>query len=651
MEPRTLYRLPADAGSFRRAGEWLLAAAAHAPVLWVGCSGPEGVPRVAPAQMGHWLGREVQALVFESHAPLAVDALVMAAGLLRGGGALLILDDGVREGAFSRRWQAALADAWVNSLDASCPVAALPAIPASPALPFAWTPDQVAVLERLDRLAPGNCLVLIAPRGRGKSTVLGEYLGAALQRGAAGITLTAPGRGAVDALLQRARQWTRAPDPGEVFMAPDVLRQAPESPDTLMIDEAANLPVDRLLRLARRARRLVLATTTGGFEGSGQGFRLRALPALEGAGFCVRLQTLDTPVRWAPGDPLEDWLNRLFLLEAVSRPPVSQAVRLRWSTGTALADTPQTLEAVMGLLADAHYRTRPSDLARWLDDAGVHLLLLEGAADGALFGVVLIQEEGGLERALAEAVWSGERRPQGHFLPCTVAARGDFDLAGEGAWRIQRIAVHPHWQGQGLGSRLLRAVEDRAGAKGVALIGASFGLQPVLLHLWQRAGYGLVRVGIQPDAASGQVSGVVLRATAPRLQPRLQQALAAFRRDWPAWHPRFLLDTTAAMVSEVLGDQDAKGDCRLSPVDPVADLKEVRAFSQRARPLEWALPALLRQLAVAPPDEPEGQLLEASLAQPIDWDRLARELDVSGRRGVTRRLRRAARNWLEARSL
>lgn len=648
MHARTLYWLPADAAACKAAADWLRAAEAQGPVLWVGHSAPREVPHVSPAQAGHWLGREVQALVFEVKPPLAVDALVTVAGLLRGGGTLVILDGTGGDGAFARRWQAALAEPWVRAV-AKLPADSLP-VPRARA-PFTWTLDQTAALDRLERLVPGECLALIAPRGRGKSTVLGEYLGAALQRGTVGITLTAPGRRAVDALLQRARQWTRAPDPEQVFMAPDVLREEPVSPETLMIDEAANLPVDRLLRLARRARRLVLATTTGGFEGSGQGFRLRALPALEAAGFRVHVQTLETPVRWAPGDPLEEWLNRLFLLEAESQHPGAQAVRLRWSTGAALADKPTELEAVMGLLADAHYRTRPSDLARWLEDVGVRLLRMEGVEDGALFGVALIQEEAGLDPSMAAAVWAGDRRPQGHFLPCTLAARGAFDLAGEDAWRIQRIAVHPLWQGRGLGGRLLRAVADRASVEGVALIGASFGLQPALLRLWQRAGYSLVRVGIQPDAASGQVSGVVLRATAPRLQPRLEQALETFRRDWPAWHPRFLPPTTAAMVSETLGDHDGDAGHPLPPVDPVADLEEVRAFALRARPLEWALPALLRQLAVAPPDEAGGRLLAASLAAPIDWATLARELGVSGRRGVTRGLRRAARAWLEARGL
>ncbi|WP_018880075.1 GNAT family N-acetyltransferase [Thioalkalivibrio sp. ALE9] len=641
MEARSLYRLPADPAARQAAAAWLRTAAARGPVLWVGRHVPDGLPHVAPAQAGHWLGHEVQALVFEAGDPLAVDALVTAAGLLRGGGTLVVLDGVTGEGAFTRRWRAALAEAWVRT-----PASAeeWPEVPARPAPAFAWTPDQAAALDRLAHLGADECLALIAPRGRGKSTLLGEFLGGTLQHGGPAITLTAPSPRAVGALLARARRWVDTPE--RLYRAPDILLEAPEPVDTLIIDEAANLPVERLLRLARRARRLVLSTTTGGFEGSGQGFRLRALPALEAAGFRVRVQPMATPVRWAPGDPLEDWLDRLCLLEAESRTPATQAVRLRWTTGAALAELPQTLEAVTGLLADAHYRTRPSDLLRWLEDPGGRVLCMEGVTDGALFGVVLIQEEPGLDRALAEAVWAGERRPQGQFLPCTLAALGGFELAAERTWRIQRIAVHPRWQGRGLGGRLLRAIADRAVAERVALLGASFGLQPALLRLWQREGYVLVRVGTQPDAASGQVSGVVLRALRPRTASGLQPIQRAFWRDWPVWHPRFLPASAAAMVSAVL-EETARP---LAEADPATDLAEVRAFAYRARPLEWALPALLRQLEAAPPADPEGRLLAASLAAPIDWARLARELGVSGRRGVTRRLRRAARTWLEVRS-
>ena len=158
-----------------------------------------------------------------------------------------------------------------------------------------------------------------------------------------------------------------------------------------------------------------------------------AAAALERAGLRPRILRLREPVRWAAGDPLEDWINRLFLLKAASHEPTPQAVRLAWRSPAELAGDAARLEALTGLLADAQYRTRPSDLQRWLDDPDLHVLLLEGARDGALFGAVLVQAEPGLPPELADSVWAGERRPPGRFLPCTLAAVCSISLAGQTA--------------------------------------------------------------------------------------------------------------------------------------------------------------------------------------------------------------------------
>ena len=640
---RRVLALVASPQGREQAGAWLAACrAAGRRGLWVGAGAPADVPTVRPAQLGHWLGREVDALVFETGAVPAVDALVIAGGLLRGGGVLLLLVEPPADSPFGYRWQAALREppvTWALPPDLPRP------LPAPVVAGVAWTAEQREALRQLEAPKPGECHVLIAPRGRGKSTVLGELLARWALAGRE-VTLTAPGSEPAARALEQARAVAGAEHPALRYRAPDVLLADPAPIDTLIVDEAAALPVERLLRLVRRARRAILATTTGGFEGSGQGFRLRALPALEAAGFRVLPQPLETPVRWAAGDPLEAWLNRLFLLEAGSSPPPPQAVRLVWTSAARLAQQPQRLEAVAGLLADAHYRTRPSDLQRWLDDPGVQLLILEGSRDGAVFGVALVQREPGLEPALAEAVWAGERRPQGHFLPCTLALQGAWALAGRDAWRVHRLAVHPRWQQRGLGMRLLRAALERARREGVALVGASFGLQPGLLVFWHRVGLRLVRVGLRPDAASGQVAGVVLTATTADAAAPLSRVQHAFARDWPQWRDHLFPYPAGELARAV--DRAAATDAPAPPAEAAADWQEVRAFAGRRRPLEAALPALLRRLAAEPPRDADGRRLAGLLQPPLDWERLAAELGVSGRRGVTRRLRALATAWLDA---
>ncbi|WP_019023461.1 MULTISPECIES: GNAT family N-acetyltransferase [unclassified Thioalkalivibrio] len=634
---RRLLAHPMSQAARERAATWLGRMPSGTSSLWVGREAPAGVARVNPAQAGHWLGRETDAIVFEASWPLPADALAIAGGLLRGGGVLLLLVDPPGDGAFGRRWVNALQNTSVHWVDDDVEQWPTPATGGQ--APWAWTEDQRRGLATLDELVPGECGALIADRGRGKSTLLGEWIAGQRSAGTP-VVVTAPGTTAVRALF---RQLERHPGPSAPFCAPDQVEALTIAPDTLVIDEAAALPVDRLAQLAGRARRLVLSTTTGGFEGSGQGFRLRALPALQRMGFRIRQIELDRPVRWERGDPLEAWLDDLFLMRARSHAPAPQAVKFQWLRGKDLARDAGRLKDVAGLLADAHYRTRPSDLARWMDDPDAYLMLLVGAQDRALFGVALVQKEGGLAPKLAEAVWAGERRPQGHFLPCTLAARGEFALTSQAWWRIQRLAVHPAWQGKGLGGRLLRAVEECAAHHDIALLGTSFGLQPALVRFWGRAGWQPVRIGERPDPASGEVSIVLTRAMTQDTAALVDAAAASFARDWQEDGAVLLRDRTGRRRRALGAIQPSAATA--PERDHARDIEEIRAFALRQRPLEWTRAALRRTLVAHPPQGPEGNLLQSAI-ESQDGKALARELGLSGRREAIRRLRQAAQNWL-----
>jgi tRNA(Met) cytidine acetyltransferase len=639
-----------------RAAGWIRGLAARFSVAWFGFAVPPGIPAVPPAQAANWLGREYDALVFDARSDLHADALAIAAGLLRGGGVLLLIVAEAGRSPFARRFERFLAEPVVQWAH---PGSTLPCpLPVRREYRLRLNEGQRRAFRSmlpLPDLPDHASFVLTAPRGRGKSTLLGALVRHWRNVGVAGVRVTAPNPAAITSLLRVLGHDSGATFPAgvqdtEVYVAPDRLLAGDVEPSVLLVDEAAALPVHRLLALASRVPRTVFATTTTGFEGSGRGFRLRFLRALRRRGPLLRELELGPPVRWSAGDTLEDWINRLFLLN-VETPAVPAGARKRfsvarrrvtWTSGTRLAGNEATLAEVVGLLSDAHYRTRPSDLRRWIDDPALSIGLLRGPGR-LLLGVMLLLSEPGLDPGLARSVWLGERRPAGQFLPAVLAAHGAFDVAGHPALRVVRIAVHPGWQRRGIGRRMLGAADRYARRLGFAMLGASFGADSELLDFWGSAGYRPLRVGFRRETTSGLHATVVLRPVGSRLEPELQRLRAEISGDWPVWRAGPLRDLEPDVADAVLRSLPSPAG-----PDPVADQEQAHAFACRQRPYELALPALRRWLVrdtamlqvLSPGDR---QLLEASIMRFEDWPSLFKLTGESGRAGVIRVLRRSLR--------
>ncbi|AGA35266.1 putative P-loop ATPase fused to an acetyltransferase [Thioalkalivibrio nitratireducens DSM 14787] len=514
---------------------------------WFGASVPDGLPGTRPAQAGHWLGRELDALVFEGGAIPPVDALAIAAGLLRGGGVFLLLAGEPAPTPFGRRLRRFLAEDIVERVaeDGTWPVPVIP----SRAEERRLNAGQRRVFRALacaPSWPPRTCAILTAPRGRGKSTLLGALVVHWLLRTPLDVRVTAPNPDAIRPLLGEVERGGGTPCRGgtraaALYIAPDALLERGLAPDLVVVDEAAALPVHLLRRLARLAPRVAFATTTAGFEGSGQGFRHRFLKTLRDDGHRLHEFRLDWPVRWPPGDPLEDWVDRLFLLDAEAKAPATAPgrppLRMRWVSGAGLAANESRLRAVVGLLSDAHYRTRPSDLRRWLDSPELQVGVLAETRGVGIVGVVLAQIEPGLEPGLADAVWSGLRRPPGRFLPCVLAEHGALAAARRPALRVLRIAVDPHWQRRRLGRRMLRATLGWARRRDVPVVGASFGAEPGLIEFWTGAGFRCLRIGFRRETTSGLHAAVVFRGTSSEAAADLAWLRARAARDWPVWWP------------------------------------------------------------------------------------------------------------------
>ncbi|HQQ74336.1 MAG TPA: AAA family ATPase, partial [Pseudomonadales bacterium] len=139
------------------------------------------------------------------------------------------------------------------------------------------SPEQQLCLQQLAQHT--GVSVLLAGRGHGKSALLGFAARQWLAQGKR-VLLVAPSRATAVSVFRHVG--SRNQNSELAFSAPDMLLQDKSiTADVLLIDEAAAIPLPMLLALLQRFPHAVLATTTDGYEGTGQGFVLRFLRELD----------------------------------------------------------------------------------------------------------------------------------------------------------------------------------------------------------------------------------------------------------------------------------------------------------------------------------------------------------------------------------
>ncbi|WP_290637581.1 GNAT family N-acetyltransferase [Aquisalimonas sp.] len=663
----------------------------NATVLWAGRAPPAGTVAAAPDGLGRHLGTEMHALVIDAFDGLDPDGLGAGVGTVRAGGLVILLTppldcwrgfddpqlarlavDGYDTSAVGRRFTERLArmlaeDPTVVRVREGGPVAEWQALEGAPGHPGeiddvdCVSADQARAVETVLRTATGHRrrpTVLTADRGRGKSAALGIAAGRFLQERGGTVVVTAPQRGAVDAVLHHAaRVLQTAPERAEVhapnggvlrFMMPDELARSRESPGLVLVDEAAALPPHRLGQLLREHSRIVFATTVHGYEGSGRGFVLRFQPVLDAETPRWRHVPLAAPVRWRQGCPVETLLFRMLLLDAElpgidDAATASDPVVVRTLDRDALATDEPLLRDVFGLLVHAHYRTRPLDLRNLLDGPNLQVHLLWRGPD--LAGVAMVADEGGFEPAVARAIWAGDRRPRGHLLPQGLAAHvGVRQGAACRAARVMRVAVHPRLQRQGLGLRLMEHITEAARGAGHDVLGASFGATTGLLAFWWRAGCEPLRLGVRRDAASGTHSALVVKALTGHGGDLIAEGRSLFARDLPAQLADPLQQVEPELALALLAGLAV-------PQPDERDWLDAVGFAHGHRAYEVAIGAL-RPIALAAltgrsvnewlPAQ-ECHVLMVRLIQQRPWAEAAAVTGLSGRPAVVAALRAGLR--------
>ncbi|WP_272571935.1 MULTISPECIES: tRNA(Met) cytidine acetyltransferase TmcA [unclassified Providencia] len=498
-----------------------------------------------PVKNAHLLlGREFLHGVFDAREGLHSEALAMLAGALKAGSLLVLCTPPQTEWAYSLdndsiRWNEqngmiatpnfvhhlqqliqTQSDVLVWQQDKPAHFSLLPEKEHWQPPSGEATPAQQYVLEQL-LSANDGVWGIIAPRGRGKSTLAGMLI----RNWQGECWCCAPAKVAIRTLEKSAGQPLN-------FWAPDELlryckKNGDIKADWLIIDEAAAIPSYILRQLVNYFPRVLLTTTVDGYEGTGRGFINK---------FCAQLggfTALDLvePIRWAKHDPLEHWLNQALLLEEPEGVNDHSPLQLiEPISQQQLVDDPKQLKSFYGLLTSAHYRTSPLDLRRLLDASRQQFMLAKSATQ--LIGALWMVEEGGLDSQLSWQIWAGLRRPRGSLVAQSLAAHYYFPEAPQmSSLRATRIAVEAAYRRQKIGSQLLDAQKQQAVYQGKDFLSVSFGLTPELLRFWQQAGYQLVRVGEHLEASSGCYTAMAILPLSSQAQRMCEQAKHNLPRD------------------------------------------------------------------------------------------------------------------------
>jgi len=602
---------------------------------------------IQPSEINRYLGQEFDCILFDLSEQFNVNAFTAICGCLVGGGELILN--------------------LPTSSDSICPLLTrfIQEIKKTnnEKSPKTSTNDdffieQEQLIEKIKRCALGHAkrpLVITANRGRGKSATLGIAAGQLVKEKNKKIIITAPRKSNLNVFFQYVKRQTND-DKQISFVPPDRLIKEKKNADLVIIDEAGAIPVQILEKIINTYNRMVFSTTTDGYEGNGQGFKIRFQNKLKKHFPQSPSATLNNPMRWASGDPLETALNKAFMLSFEkdksedNSPPRIDNTHYQFVPKSKLLSDEKLLKQIYTLLVEAHYQTRPSDLQRILTDTSMQVFIaFNKEQDKKVIATALVCVEGKLNEEDSIQIEKGQKRLAGHLLPQSLMAyQGDIDAGKLSYWRIMRIAVRPEFQRKRLGSQLLEYIEEQAKESSIQILGASFALTQPIVQFWYQSGFKCTRLALTKDSSTGSYPGEFMK---PINFPKNDQnnsyfkAIAKFQQSFFYSLTSSYLNIDSGVLLSIL-DFQIEGDC-----EKLADniISEILRYVEKARSyemVEWQINQLVSVYLTNKIDSnlnselTKRMLLEKSL-QNKNWQTMVSEFEFDGKKVAKERVRKA----------
>ncbi|KAL8679160.1 MAG: hypothetical protein Q9186_004551 [Xanthomendoza sp. 1 TL-2023] len=409
--------------------------------------------------------------------------------------------------------------------------------PVGSLIQLAKTVDQAtALLTFVDAIAEKtlrSTVTLTAARGRGKSAALGVAIAAAVAHGYSNIFITSPSPENLKTLFEFIFKGFDAlnyqdhldyniiqstnPEFNKAIVRVNVHRQHRQTiqyirpqdaytlgqAELLVIDEAAAIPLP-LVRKLIGPYLVFMASTINGYEGTGRSLSLKLIqqlrdqsrsvakvngkkddePATNGdvtytGGRTLREITLSEPIRYAQGDSVERWLNKVLCLDAtlpastitaLGCPHPSNCELLQVNRDTLFSFHPVSekfLQQMIALYVASHYKNSPNDLQLMSDAPAHQLYVLVPPVDNDSprlpepLCVIQVALEGQISKGSVISSLSRGQRAGGDLIPWLVSQQfQDEEFAGLSGARIVRIATNPEYIHMGYGTQALHLLTD-----------------------------------------------------------------------------------------------------------------------------------------------------------------------------------------------
>ncbi len=429
------------------------------------------------------------------------------------------------------------------------------------------TQDQVRVLELFEtffeKKREKKAVVITANRGRGKTAVLGivtPYIISRLERALkrpVRILLIAPNPQSVQtyfeflkkALVRQGMKNFTEKRSGDLvtvinsrfarveYAVPARAMAEGEFSDVVIVDEAAGIDVPVLFKIVEKVRYAVFSSTVHGYEGTGRGFAIRFLRRLEADDKTeVDKIELKEPIRYGLGDPIEEWLYDVLLLNAqpaeFDEGDVDKIEKGNFEfeeiNKDRLIEDDELLREFFGIYVLAHYRNRPSDLVILLDMP--NHIPLRVKVNGKTVCALHVAVEGGMDEETVRKLSDGYK-PKGQIIPDLILKHyWDYEFPELYGVRIVRIATHPSFMDMGIGSYALKMLVNWASNKNMDWAGSGFGVSPELLRFWTRNGFVPVHITPQRNEVSGEYTVIVLKALKMHIESKVEMINSEFVR-------------------------------------------------------------------------------------------------------------------------